>query len=62
MEIDKLSNSIDALVDEEETYVESLKEYFYFAESLKVLYLDGALNLPSTWVYYPVLFTGGYLR
>ena len=36
MEVEKWSNSIDVLIDEEDLIAEQLKEYLYFADSLKV--------------------------
>ena len=50
IEIEKWSNSIDALIDEEDIIAEQLKEYLYFSESLKV----GLLNF-NTQVFIFVL-------
>ena len=36
IEVEKWSNSIDVLIDEEDLIAEQLKEYLYFADSLKV--------------------------
>lgn len=36
IEIEKWSNSIDALIDEEDIIAEQIKEYLYFSDSLKV--------------------------
>ena len=36
IEVEKWSNSIDSLIDEEDLIAEQLKEYFYFADALKV--------------------------
>lgn len=49
VEVDVFSKSIDTLIDEEELIAEQLKEYYYFADSIKVLYVLSCIIINTYW-------------